>query len=473
MLNKIIIRIVCITIALLMVALPPVAARGLAVPAALTFTVDSTLDQPDDLTMPGTCHTAANTCTLRAAVMQANRTTGVGATIMLPSGIYPLTILASGANGEENSDLNLTTPASADPVITIIIGAGAGSTIIEAPQLDRVFHVHPGRVAAISQVTIRNGYVAGINTSGGGIYNEGSLTVSSVTISANQAGNYGGGIYNNESGNLTVINSTIRQNYADWAGGGIYNSGFLYVLNSTLSENTARAYGGGISNAGRTTVSKSTIHGNGSYYNGGGISTGGGAPNLYVINSTISQNYAYNNGGGIYASFLSILAAVYNTTIIDNDADHDRDVNGGIGGGVYADAGSRLIVVNTLIAGNTVLNAPIYNDCDGMLEVYGWNLLSDVTGCTFSGNGYASWGGISLNKTGPLQNNGGPTWTHAILASSAAIDSTIDSLGCVDETGLLLTTDQRGAPRPAGARCDVGAFEYSPLRYVYLPLTLR
>jgi CSLREA domain-containing protein len=471
MLKNIIIRIVSITLALLLFTLP-VASKTQAAPTAATFNVNSVLDEVDDNPGDGICHTAADTCTLRAAVMQANRSGGLGATILLPSGIYTLAILASGANGEENGDLNLTAPLSANPAITIITGAGAGSTFIEAPQLDRVFHVHPGRVAAISHVTIRNGYVAKANTSGGGIYNEGSLTVSSVTISANKAANYGGGIYNNETGNLTVINSAIRQNYADWAGGGIYNSGFLYVLNSTLSENTARAFGGGISNAGRTTVSKSTIHGNGSF-NGGGISTGSGATNLYVINTTISQNYANNNGGGIYASFLSILAAVYNTTIIDNDADHDRDQSGGIGGGVYADAGSRFIVVNTLIAGNTVLNAPIYNDCNGMLEVYGWNLLSDVTGCTFSGNGTTSWGGISLNKIGPLQNNGGPTWTHAILAGSTAIDTTIDSLGCVDETGLLLTTDQRGAPRPVGSRCDVGAFEYSPPRYVYLPAIIR
>jgi CSLREA domain-containing protein len=468
--KNIIIRIVSITLALLLFMLP-VASKTQAAPTAVTFTVNSVLDEVDDNPGNGICRSASNHCTLRAAVMEANRTSDLGATIILPSGIYTLTILASGANGEENGDLNLTTPASADPAITIITGAGAGSTFIEAPQLDRVFHVHPGRLAAISDVTIRNGYLAGINTSGGGIYNEGSLTVSSATISANQALIYGGGIYNNESGNLTVINSTIRQNYADWAGGGIYNSGFLYVLNSTLSENTARAIGGGILNTGRTTVSKSTIRGNGSNFNGGGIMTS--TLNLYVINSTISQNYANNNGGGIYVSDTSKLAALYNTTIIDNDADHDRDVNGGIGGGVYSLAGARLIVVNTLIAGNTLFNAPIYNDCNGMLEVYGWNLLGDVTGCTFSGNGSASWGITSLNKIGPLQNNGGPTQTYALLSGSVAIDTTIDSLGCVDETGLLLTTDQRGAPRPVGPRCDVGAFEYSPLRYVYLPAIIR
>jgi hypothetical protein len=72
-----------------------------------------------------------------------------------------------------------------------------------------------------------------------------------------------------------------------------------------------------------------------------------------------------------------------------------------------------------------------------------------------------------------LQDNGGPTWTQALLAGSEAIDTTLDVLGCVDETGALLTTDQRGAPRPMDARCDVGAVEYRPLRYLYLPLIVR
>ena len=65
-----------------------------------------------------------------------------------------------------------------------------------------------------------------------------------------------------------------------------------------------------------------------------------------------------------------------------------------------------------------------------------------------------------VDTIGPLQDNGGPTPTHALLTNSEAIDNTIDSLGCVDETGSQLATEQRGAPRVAGARCDVGAFEY-------------
>ena len=88
-----------------------------------------------------------------------------------------------------------------------------------------------------------------------------------------------------------------------------------------------------------------------------------------------------------------------------------------------------------------------------------WNLLGNLGGCTFTGNGIAGRGTIPLNTFGPLQDNGGPTLTHALLAGSPAINSTYPQ-GCVNETGATLTTDQRGGTRGAGVQCDVGAFEY-------------
>jgi hypothetical protein len=131
-----------------------------------------------------------------------------------------------------------------------------------------------------------------------------------------------------------------------------------------------------------------------------------------------------------------------------------------VGGGIYAQADSRFAVVNSLMAGNSA-DADTNSDCAGTFEAYGVNLVGDpaAAGCTTIN---ADLGVISLNTIAPLlQDNGGPTWTHALLAGSEAIDTTIDSLGCVDENGASLTTDQRGAPRVVGARCDVGAYEYA------------
>jgi hypothetical protein len=400
-----------------------------AVLATPTFTVDSTLDQIDDDTSDGVCHTAANTCTLRAATMQANKITGVGVTIVVPSGTYILTRPISGADGDDNGDLNLTTPiAGSSPVINIV-GAGAASTIIDANQIDHVLSVGRSRTATISGVTIRNGYSVGAYA--GGISNLGKLTITDSVIESNQTSGFnaaGGGIYSN--GTLTVLRSTIRSNSA-YLGGGIYQNGIATIRESSIYGNNA-GFGGGIE----------ANH----------------PSQLIIVNSTISQNYANNDGGGIDSDGNTFL---YNTSVIGNDADH-AGMTGGTGGGVYAASVSRFLVVNTLIAGNTINNAPISDDCNGTLEGYGWNLLGDLSGCTFTGNGDASRGLVSLNSIGPLQDNGGPTLTYALLPGSEAIDSTYPQ-GCIDETGATLSTDQRGAPRVEGLRCDVGAFEYGAM----------
>jgi hypothetical protein len=363
--------------------------------------------------------------------MQANVIPGPGVTIILPSGAYTLTRPPAGANGPENGDLNLTTPISGNSFITIT-GSGAASTSIDANQIDGVLSVEAGRTATISGVTIRNGFRNG--KSGGGISNKGLLTITDCIIESNQTDNAGGGIYNVNT--LNIRRSTIRSNSA-FLGGGVWLNNVTTIRDSSLYANHAN-YGGGIEVSGLEPASQLTI-----------------------VNSTISQNSADTNGGGIDSEADTFL---YNVSVIDNDADHDRDENGGTGGGIFTNNGERFVVVNTLIAGNTLLDSPIYDDCHGTLEAYGWNLLNVLDGCTFTGNGTAAYGTIASNSFGSLQDNGGPTLTHALLPAGSATDSATDQ-GCIDETGAPLTTDQRGKPRPADGnndgftQCDVGAFE--------------
>jgi hypothetical protein len=148
---------------------------------------------------------------LRAAIMQANVIPGPGVTIILPSGTYTLTRPPAGADGADSGDLNLTPPASGNPVISIV-GAGAASTIIDANKIDRVLSVGLSRTATVSGVTIRNGFRQG--TSGGGVSNSGLLTITDCVIEGNQTDTAGGGIYN--PGTLHITRSTIRANVAFW-----------------------------------------------------------------------------------------------------------------------------------------------------------------------------------------------------------------------------------------------------------------
>src|SRR5260221_9864612 len=100
---------------LLLVALgAPGAQPALAAPAIATFNVNSTLDEVDDVPGDGACHSVHDHCTLRAAVMEANFSTGAGAIIIVPSGIYTLTIPAGIGDGASTGDLNLTSLPDTD-----------------------------------------------------------------------------------------------------------------------------------------------------------------------------------------------------------------------------------------------------------------------------------------------------------------------------------------------------------------------
>jgi len=454
---------------------------ALAIPklhAETIFTVDTVADEIDDDNSDGQCHTLTNACSLRAAIMQANVLSVPLTRINLPAGTYVLTRPPTAGDGDDGGDLNLAAPLNPGQTIDIV-GAGSASTIIDANQSDGVIYVAPTRTANISGVTIRNGYPT--VGSGGGVFNYGALTITDSTIE-NNTGYYGGGIHNggtntislvrcviqnnsahtgagiDNEGTLNLDHSIIRSNVAEFQGGGLYVGLYAYatVRYSTFSNNNAQ-FGGAIYNddnhQNRVFILDSTLSQNSANDSGGGIENAG---YLYVVNSTISGGYANKNGGGIGNSYAAFL---YNTSVIGNDADHDRDESGGIGGGIYTGSFSTFVAVNSLIAANTIGNTLAYDDCDGPLQVYGWNLFGEIADCTFTGNGDAARGLVSLNTIGPLQDNGGPTPTHALLRGSEAIDSTTMQ-GCVDETGAQVTADQRGAPRIAGARCDVGAFEY-------------
>jgi len=104
-----------------------------------------------------------------------------------------------------------------------------------------------------------------------------------------------------------------------------------------------------------------------------------------------------------------------------------------------------LKVKNTIIAGNTAGTGP---DCYGTLTSYGCNLIEDISDCTITGDETCNiYGEDPL--LGPLQDNGGLTFTHALLEGSPAIDAVCTDCGCTTIDGAPVTSDQRGEPRPA------------------------
>jgi len=279
-----------------------------------------------------------------------------------------------------------------------LTGTAASTTVISGPG---VFGKSVVTISSTtSVVTLSDLTITGGNTaSGGGIYNAGVLTINNSTLTANAALS-GGGIYN--LGKVTINNSTLSNAAANNAGpphgGGIYNGGTVTINNSTLDGNWATAIGGRFNQR---------------------VSQGGGIVNtttgtVTISNSTISGNSAMQGSG---------IANI----------------------GVAA-------LQNSIVAYNGCYNAaPVTSK--------GYNLGSDNS-CNLNGPGDKR---PADPKLGPLQYNGGPnqTMTRALPSGSPAIDAG-NPKGCTDALGHLLTTDQRGLPRPDRedtAGCDMGAYE--------------
>ena len=202
---------------------------------------------------------------LRAAITSVS----AGDTIVFQSGLTGTITLASAL---PTINANLT-----------IQGPGADSLTISGNNAVTVFTINSGTVG-ISGLTIANGNSA----SGGGIFNQATLTVTNSTFSGNSAGVYGGGIYN-VNGTVTVVNSTFFNNSAGAYGGGILiNSGTVKVNNSTFSGNSAGTLGGGISNvSGALTINNSIFVGNTASSSVGGIDNEG--------NTNASNNLFWKN----------------------------------------------------------------------------------------------------------------------------------------------------------------------------------
>jgi hypothetical protein len=348
-----------------------------------------------------------------------------------------------------------------------INGPGAEKLSIENTHSSRVFEIASGEVVTISGLAINSGHAV----AGGGIYNAGILEVTDCSISGNEAGGLrenglGGGIFNENGATLTVINCAISGNAAD-QGGGIYNGGSMQIASTTLSDNFVGAVfsqqtsvGGAIYNDGTLDIADSAITGNtatGTLQRGGIGGSIFNAGTLAIANTTISGNLAGSTGafsgagGGIANGGGNLV--IQNSTINDNTADGPS--GSGFGGNIFIGEGT-LEIENTIL--NASSGANIFNfGSQGAVISDGYNLSSD------NGAGYLTAAGDQINtdpRLGPLRDNGGPTFTHALLRDSPAIDAANPNFN-LNNFELPLIYDQRGLgfDRVKNGRSDIGAFE--------------
>ena len=383
--------------------------------------------------------------------------------------------------------VNIVTLTTAELVITKSITISASPQMVtvqrasQAPQF-RIFHVMPGHTVEINGLTISGGHITddnggGIlndhstltiahctvngnaimsgsvaNLSGGGIYNSGTMTLNQVIVNNNYAA-FGGGGPNppsgggiSNTGTMIIIAGTVQSNLGFWSAGGIYNTGMLTITGSMIVNNQTGSpghfggSGGGIINDGTMTIQDSTISGNTAV--GGDLQGGDGGGisgnNNTITNSTITGNSALH-GGGVAGG-----GNIEHTTFSTNSASR---------------AGGALYLTSSLELGNTILKAGvsgvnIFNN-GGSFITHGYNVCSD------DGSGLLNGPGDQINTDpmlGPLQNNGGPTFTHALLPGSPVIDAGDPNFTPPPDY------DQRGPGfvRVFNGRIDVGSFEVQP-----------
>lgn len=398
---------------------PPAQAAG-----GTEFIVDSTTDAPDVKPGDHICRTAALTCTLRAAIQEANASSGTDL-VTLPPGRFRLSSVPWPRAGDHfeiaavNGDLDITDGLT-------VRGAGAKLTTVDGAGLDRVFTIAMSTTAEISDMTITGGDATGGSTAtprlltdlslGGGVFNQGTVSLKRLSIIDNRADG-GGGVFSIPNTFLEVRDSLVANNAA-YEGGGLRIDSGGEIVNTTITGNRLLVPAANYLDLTKLVLGPlDEIDGW-----GGGIDHRGGN-DVAIVNSTITNNHAIKGGGGL---------------------------NSGQGYWPISEevALGRVRVLNTIIAGNTSTNGPLNCHVKAqIIESIGHNLDNDGS-CFLTADGDLP---LRDPMLAPLADNGGPTQTQALLRRSPAINAGATE-GCPQR-------DQRGIARPQGGACDIGAFE--------------
>lgn len=434
-------------------------------------TAPLTVNTSQDVTDGSTSCTTGGTCSLRDAILQS------------PSGGS----IAFNVNGYGIINLNSVLPQISGNLT--ITGPSADRLTISGQNKYLVFNIASGTNVTLSGMTIANGNDT-VNSLGGGIFSNGSLTVNDCVFTSNTSPLDGGAIAN-LSGSLTVLNSTFTGNSAASNGGAIESDGSsITVAGSTFSKNFSANGGGAIAtgNSGET----SSFTGSGFYGNyttngdGGAIMAGGttsliksssfygnhagtyqggaiwSSATLTMINDSLSGNYttgSSSSGGGVFS--LGTIGVV-NSSFFGNSSP-------GYGGAIYGYSNgsvSNSVFADNSATGQFVSGGAIFGGLSANYNVY-WNNQasgseSDCGNCTSDANRIQS----STNPLAlPISYYGGKSQTLLPQPGSTAICAAASSLA-KDENNNSLTVDGRGWP--VASNCTSGHVDAGAVQTNYL-----
>ncbi len=455
-----------------------------------------------DDTNDGVCSTGD--CSLREAVLNANACSGTQ-TINLPAGNYVLTIDGDNEYLGETGDLDVTDDL-------IIVGTGAPSI---SGGIERSFQIHNGVTAEFSGIWLTGGDAI----YGGGLINEGDLTLNAFTCNYNTVSippdamgdAMGGCIFN--TGDLTITGGQFLENTAGF-GGAIYNlnNSTATIENIGFYGNEAESHGGAIwiDLDAEVDISWSTFDGNLAGYDGGAVWNHG---DFIAEGVAFMSNESGNRGGAVYSwtdsytqftnSRLSENASAAGGGIFNNNGMmhlyesglSDNVASGPVGGGIYNNGPvptGGLLLKNVTISNNTALGGVggggIYNtgnfdfrfitiaenDPGGLRidtgseiklrsSIIADNIAGDCAGIppdsldyNLDGDGSCGLSALhDLSATNPLLEPLGPHGGMGLSHPLGPGSPAIDS-GTPD---LCIAYDQNGVSRPQGSGCDRGAFE--------------
>jgi hypothetical protein len=275
------------------------------------FTVTTLVDGADGET--------AQDLTLREAVIAANERPGLDK-IVLGEGVYALNLQGPDSTSAAYGDLVITDDL-------IIQGAGRDATVIDSGGAFRALQVGtnaPDTDMKLSGLTIRNGdeaFGGAINNkgglllddvrltgnrsdNGGGVNNTGELIVNASLLDGNTASSasdltgFGGAVWSDPTGSVVVVASEISGNTADFNGGGVYAAGALEIVQTDVTDNTGGGTGGGVDSMARLVVDGSEFSGNTANDGGALAARDGGAATINASTFTGNTADGLDLGGG-------------------------------------------------------------------------------------------------------------------------------------------------------------------------------